>query len=296
MTKRIGAAATTAAMLLIAGAAVQNQDPPNVAGVVVHAPSGGEGQPVQSARVEYRDDNTGEVQVKSTNSDGSFEFAAGRSGIVTISKEGFVTISVGWPPRERDRLRVELPRPAVLEGTLRNHATGTTVLNGVVTVTVDHPVSSLSDSFFTRTGAFAFRELPPGPAVVVAHAPGYEPFLSNFELRPGGVDDPGIRLRQEVKVSGRVVDGEGNENVGGAEVFFAYNDSFEAADVLESFVGGRLVTNDDGFFLVNGIVPGKTFSLHAETEDGRKSNPTDFLDGFPQGTWKKDELLKLLTR
>ena len=238
MTKRICAAVTTTAMLLIAGAAVQNQDLPNVAGVVVHSPSGGEDQPVQGARVEYRDDNTGEVQVKSTNSDGSFEFAAEQSGIVTISKEGFVTISVGWPPR--DELRVELPQPAVLEGTLRNSATRRTVMDGVVTVTVDHPVSPLFDSIFTKTGAFAFRELPPGPAVVVAHAPGFAPTLLDFELGPEGEGED-IGLRQESTVSGRVI--EGDESVGGAVVFLAYDDSFEAANVLESFLGGRLVLN-----------------------------------------------------
>lgn len=289
MTKRIGAAFTTAAMLLIAGVAVQNQD----LRVVVHSPSGGEDQPVQGARVEYRDNTTGEVQVKSTNSDGSFEFAAEQRGIVTISKDGFFTISAGWPPRE---LRVELSQPAVLEGTLRDRATKRTVIDGVVAVTVNHPVSPLSNSIFTKTGAFSFRELPPGPAVVVAHAPGFAPTLLDFELRSGKeIEDTRIDLRQESTVSGRVVEGEGNESVGGAEVFLTYGASFEAADVLESFVGGRLVTNDDGLFLVNGIVPYQTFTIHAETEDGRRSN-IPFTDGLPPGFSAKDYLLKLSTR
>lgn len=296
MTKRIAAAIATAMMLLITGAAVQNQSLLKVSGVVVHAPSDREsvGPPIQDARVEYRDASTGEVQIAYTDSEGNFEFAAERSGIersgiVTASKEDLATISVGWPPREQGSLRIELPQAAVLEGALYGKETDWDITNAVVTVMVSHPVSPLSDSIFTETGEFAFEGLPPGPAVVVAHAPGFEPVRSeNYELSPGGVQEVNIGLRLEGTVSGRVF--EPDEIAVGAEVFLVYNDRFANAEAVENFVGGRLVTGADGEFLVNGIVPKEAFFLYAETEDGRRSNRTPFEEVQPGGTIEKVNL------
>lgn len=273
MTKRIVAAAATVALLLLNGAAARNQSPRKVTGFVAHAPSGlaSTGQPIRDARVEYRDDSANEAQVTSTDGKGYFEFPAGRSGIVTASKAGLAAISVGWPPRSRlSDLRIELPQPAVLEGALYDMATRQTVPEGLVTVTVDHPVSPLSDSVFTETGRFTFKGLPPGPAVVVTHAPGFAPTYSVVNLEAGRVRDARIGLLLEGTVSGRVLDG--SENAAGAEVFPVYGSSFEAAEMIASFVGGRLVTGDDGLFRINGIVPDQTFSLYAETADGRRSD------------------------
>lgn len=103
MTKRIIAAVATITTLLFTGAVVQNQTARKVTGVVAHSPSGlaSAGRPIPNARVEYLDDSADEVQVTSTNSKGYFEFAAGRNGIVTASKEGLATISMGWPHRRR---------------------------------------------------------------------------------------------------------------------------------------------------------------------------------------------------
>lgn len=281
MTKKIVAAVAIVALLLITGAAVQNQNLLKVRGVVVHAPSDREsvGPPIQNARVEYRDDSTGEVQDTNTDSEGYFEFAAGRSGIVTASKEGLATISVGWPLREQGRLRIELPQPAVLEGALHGIETDRDVMNAIVTVRVAHPVSPLSSSIFIENKEFAFEGLPPGPAVVVAHAPGFAPTHSEYKLGPGEVEETEIGLWLEGTVSGRVF--EGDKIARGAEVFLVYHDdSFETA-VIESFVGGRLVTGEDGLFLVNGIVPYEGFSLYAEAENGQQSNRVSFTETKP---------------
>lgn len=273
MAKKIIAAIASVAMLLITSAVVQNQTARKVTGVVMHTPSGlaSAGRSIPNARVEYLDDSMDEVQVTTTDGKGYFEFAAGRSGIVTASKEGLATISVGWPPRSGvSKLRIELPQPSVLEGVLYDMASRQTVRKGLVTVMVDHPANPLSDSIFTETGRFDLKGLPPGPALIVAHAPGFAPTWSAVNLRAGRVQDARIGLLLEGVVNGNVLDG--SENVAGAEIFLVYDASFIGAEMIESFVGGRLVTGDDGLFRINGIVPDETFSLHAETEDGRRSN------------------------
>ena len=272
MTKRIVVTVATATMLLITGAVAQNQTARKVTGVVVHTPSGlaTTGRPIANARVEYLDDSAEEMQVTSTDRKGYFEFPAGRSGVVTASKKGLATISMGWPPRSSmSELRMELPQPAVLEGTLYDMATRQTVGDGLVTVMVDHPANPLSDSIFTKTGQFEIKGLPPGPALVFADAPGFAPTWSTVNLRAGRVQNARIGLLLEGTVSGSVLDG--SENAAGAEVFLVYDDSFEGAEMLESFVGGYLITDDDGRFRVDGIVPDETFGLYAETKDGRRS-------------------------
>ncbi len=37
-------------------------------------------------------------------------------------------------------------------------------------------------------------------------------------------------------------------------------------------IGGHVMTDDDGLFFVNGIVPNERFSIYAELEDGSRSD------------------------
>lgn len=59
--------------------------------------------------------------------------------------------------------------------------------------------------------------------------------------------------------------------IANARVEYLDDSAFEGAEMLESFVGGYLITDDDGRFRVDGIVPDETFGLYAETKDGRRS-------------------------
>ena len=106
-------AIVVATVLLVTGAVVENQGR-RVSGVVVHAPIGLEtaGAPVANARVEYRESGFAERHAATTDDRGYFEFEARQKGIVTASKEGLATISVGWPPRFGAQLRIELPQAA----------------------------------------------------------------------------------------------------------------------------------------------------------------------------------------
>jgi len=53
--------------------------------------------------------------VTTTDDDGRFSFDAGEPGVVTASKSGLTTISVGWR-NDSGTLRIELPTPATLSG------------------------------------------------------------------------------------------------------------------------------------------------------------------------------------
>lgn len=267
---RIPAVAALAAVLLFAsGGVVENQER-TVAGVVVHAPTGLEtvGRPVADARVEYAEDDGGSVQVTSTDANGRFDFPAGSDGIVTVSKSGLTTISVGWRGRSSSELRIELPRPASLEGRLYDMATRLNVGDGMVSVMVDHPVNPRSASTFVANGQYEFDGLPPGPAVLVVHADGFAPTYSVVTLAAGARERADVGLLLDGIVSGRAVDAAGDPVVG-AIVHVTYQ-GFEGAEILSGSIGGYTMTEAAGRFRVNGIVPDEGFVIYAEL-DGRQS-------------------------
>lgn len=268
---RIPAVAALAAVLLFAsGGVVENQER-TISGVVVHAPTGLEtiGRPVADARVEYAEDDGGSVEVTSTDANGRFDFPAGSDGIVTASKSGLTTISVGWRGGAgSSELRIELPRPASLEGRLYDMATRLNVGDGMVSVMVDHPVNPRSASMFVTNGQYEFDGLPPGPAVLVFHADGFAPTYSVVTLAAGARERADVGLLLDGIVGGRAVDAAGDPVVG-AIVHVTY-EGFEGAEILSGFIGGYTMTEAAGRFRVNGIVPDEGFVIYAES-DGRQS-------------------------
>jgi hypothetical protein len=269
--KGIAVAAPAAILMFTMGVVVENQGR-KVSGVVVHAPSGLErsGRPVADARVEYAEDDVEGVQVTSTDAKGYFEFPAGRDGVVTASKSGLTTIAVGWPGRSTSAgLRIELPQPANLAGRLYDMATRLNVREGMVSVMVDHRVNPRSSSVFVTNGQYEFRGLPPGPALLVAHADGFAPTYSVVTLDAGAQEQADVGLLLDGVVSGRAVDAAGDP-VLGATVHVTY-EGFEGAEILAPFIGGYTMTEQpDGRFRVNGIVPDEGFAIFAEL-DGRRS-------------------------
>lgn len=262
------------AVILAAGAAVQNQGARKVEGVVVAAPTGSLSasfRPVAGARVEYEERGTGDAQVATTDDKGRFEFPSGRQGVVTAIKSGFATISMGWPPRNGGaQLRVVLPHPATVRGTLFDMATKRAVLDGAVTLIVDHPANLVSDAAHVENGRFEFEALPPGPAILVANADGFAPHFSTLTIDAGKTHALRIGLLLEGAVRGSVLDASG-ALVTGAVLSVVYDSAFAPGALLESFVGGRLVTGDDGMFAVERIVPDTSFRLYAEGEQGGRS-------------------------
>ena len=121
--------------------------------------------------------------------------------------------------------------------------------------------------------------LPPGPAILLASAPGYAPHFSTLTIDKS--QDVRVGMVLEGVVRGTVVGADG-EPVDGARLYVEYNSGFPAGEMLVSFVGGQVVTEEGGAFSVNGIVPGEAFGLYAEL-DGRRSETLSLtaLPGTP---------------
>ncbi len=134
-----------------------------IKGIVVQTPTGlnTTGHPVANARVEYMGDNLTEVQTTTTDANnGRFELPSGTGGIVTASKSGLTTLSVGYIDSPNSttstELRIELPRPATLSGRLYM-ATRRNAGNGMVVV--DHEVNPRSAAASVTNGQYKFDGL-----------------------------------------------------------------------------------------------------------------------------------------
>ncbi len=267
----------------ITGSVVYNQGR-KVQGVVVEQASGlrSSGPPVVGARVEYLEDGDEEVQVTATDDKGRFEFPSGRRGIVTASKRGLTTISVAWPPRFgiRSELEIVLPPPTTLSGTVYDLSSQQTVLDALVAVTVKHPANLVTTGAKVEGGVFSVGGLPPGPAILLASAPGYAPHFSALTVDRKS-QNVRVGMILEGQVRGSVVGADGKP-VNGVRLHVEYNSGFPAGEMLVSFVGGHVVTEEGGAFSVNGIVPGEMFGLYAEL-DGRRSETLSLtaLPGIP---------------
>ena len=272
--KMIATVAAFAAVTSLSIDEVENQQGRQVTVVVTETPTGLEssGQSIQNARVEYVEDGADDSTAiaSTTDANGSLKFTAGNPGIVTASKSGFTTISVGWRTDSGSTLRIELPPPASLSGLVYDMANRQAILEAHVSVMVDHLVNPHSNAGLVENGNFAFDGLPPGTAVLLVQAPGFAPATASTTLISGDSHNVDVGMLLEGSVSGSVVDGQGDA-VTGALIEIVY-DGFENADLLSSGLSGYVLTGDDGLFLATGIVPNEQFSIYAELEDGSRSN------------------------
>ena len=266
-------ATLAAAMVFVSGSVVENQGR-TISGKVVEPPSGflsTVGTPVANARVEYLEDGAGSPAVATTDASGNFSFPAGQDGILTASKSGLTTISIGWTTSmSSSGLRIELPSPATLRGRVYDMGTRRNAGEALVSVMVDHSVNPRSAAVFTTDGTYSFDELPPGPAVVVVQADGFAPNYTSVTLTAGGRQTADVGLLLDGIVVGTVVNSAGDP-VTGATVNVAY-DGFNGAEVLVSYAGGYILTDNDGGFRVNGVVPNQGFVIDAELDGQRSSS------------------------
>ena len=269
--KMIAMLAAVAAVAYLSVGEVENQER-QITGIVEYPLSDLETvkRPIRNVRVEYVEDEADDrnALITTTDENGRFSFTAGESGVVTASKSGRTTISVGWQDGV-GTLRIELPPPATLSGRTYDMATRRSIANAHVSVMVDHSVNPHSNAVLTETGDFAFTGLPPGSAVLMVQARGYAPTTATVTLAGGNSRNVDVGMLQEGSVTGMVVDAQGDA-VSGALIEFAYGEFTDSA-LLLSGVGGHVLTGDDGQFLVTGIVPNERFSIYAELEDGSRS-------------------------
>ena len=265
-------AVLAAAIVLVAGSVVENRGR-TITGTVVTPPSdlARTGTPVANARVEYLEDRAASPAVATTDANGNFSFTAGQDGILTASKSGLTTISIGWTTSMRSSgLRIELPSPTTLSGRVYDMATRLNAGEALMSVMVDHSVNPRSAAVFTTDGTYTFDGLPPGPAVIVAQAEGFAPTYASVTLTAGGRQTADIGLLLDGVVTGSVVNAAGDP-VAGATVNVVY-DGFNGDAILVSYVGGYVMTDAAGRFRVNGVVPNEGFVIDAELDGERSSS------------------------
>ena len=93
----------------------------------------------------------------------------------------------------------------------------------------------------TRRGAFRFDDLPPGPAIVVAHADGFAPHFGTLNVDAGNGQSTRIGLLLEAVAGGLVVDSN-EDPVEGARIRIGYDRLLPGAGFFASFSRGRAMT------------------------------------------------------
>lgn len=253
--------------------------------------SDGNGTAIAGAAVQYEESGKA-TQTTTTDSKGSFEFASGTLGVVTVTAPPHATARRRWPPmRGSGQLNVVLSPPAYVAGGVMDASTGA-ALAASVTVLVQDEGNLVSSSTETASGGlFELKDLPSGPAVLMATAEGFAPYWSTLTLEKGEQERAwSIRLLLDAGASGTVVDADG-QPVRSAWVAVGYTDSDGGYGLLESFVGGEPWTNADGEFRIYGLIPDVPIALQAEAPDGTFTNTVTVR--IPPGTERQNIALTL---
>ena len=128
--------------------------------------------------------------------------------------------------------------------------------------------------FDAVSGAFEFRNLPRGHAIITVHAEGYSPAWSEFVAVTSSNRTVRLGLKREAILAGVVVDGSG-EPVAGAFVETIYSDEVGRYGLLDDLTRGQLVTNAKGEFSLRGVVADVAVTLQATTATGAVSEAVD---------------------
>jgi hypothetical protein len=137
-------------------------------------------------------------------------------------------------------------------------------------VMTHNPRNRVVSSQRVTDGTFEFNRLLSGPTIVLARAREMAPAVIQFDLEPGATrSNLTLRLQQEARLDGIVTGSDGSPIR--ATVGFRYEPTGFAAEFLNSYIGGRLRTQEDGYYLLTGIIPGVRFSLSVDSPAGRWS-------------------------
>ncbi len=149
MKKMLATVAAVAAVVSLSVGEVENQER-QITVVVTQVPTGlaSSGSPIPNAHVEYIEDgaDAGTAIASTTDTNGSLKFTAGNPGVVTASKSGFTTISIGYNRSSDSTLRIALPPPASLTGVVYDMATRRAVRDALVSVLADYSVNPHSNA------------------------------------------------------------------------------------------------------------------------------------------------------
>lgn len=142
--------------------------------------------------------------------------------------------------------------------------------DGYVTLYVHDPVNGVNSGARARRGTFRFDGLPPGPAVVLAHAERFAPFFGTLTVEAGEAQSTRIGLLLEAVAGGLVVDAN-DDPVEGARVRVGYDRALPGGGFFASAARGRATTRSDGEFELRGLLPDTPIAVQAEL-GGRRSN------------------------
>lgn len=278
----------TVAALLVVGIVAAQDGGRKVSGVVLDASSL---MPVAGADVQFEEDSEEglpPIQTTTTDEKGRFEIASGDTGVVTISAASYGTARRAWPAREGPELRVHMVPPAILSGTVVDLVSGRGV-EGVVSLIISNRDNIVSDAVETRGGAYRFEDMPDGQAIVLAKAEGFAPYVSSYESEAGKHVSLRVGLLLEAAATGLVLDNADNP-VEGARVIAHYDARADPAGVFSGFAGGVTVTQDDGKFWINGLVPDTSIGLQATL--GARASGIVTVRAGPGAVWR-DVTLRL---
>lgn len=245
-----------------------------VSGTVVSAATE---RPIANVEVKYEEGGTSQATL--TDAKGYFEFPSGTLGTITVTATGFGTAYRRWPPRATGTLQIPLMSPTTLAGTV-TAATTIEPVSGTVTALVRNPYSFVSTTVRVVDGVFRVDDIPSGPGIVVANAVGYAPQASRFNVAAGDWQDVYMSLPAEARVTGTVIDTEAKP-VAGAHVIVTYSSTLSGAGLLADLIGGNTITNADGEFGIDGVVPDTATTLYANTRDSQ-TNSTTIMVGAGQ--------------
>ncbi len=270
---KLGAAGARGAAAGLEGKVLSGSAP--VEGALVSARRlwrGGPGSAEGSAAAQATSDAEGRFALR--------ELAPGRY-LLTASREGFTQArAVVAQPGEEPT--IELSRGGTLAGVVRDGRTGEPLAPFDVEVRRGGRRWKLlvgAATVVDATGRFEIRDLPPGPVVVTASAPGHLPSAEVEATIPEhpGVAEVEIRLGQGGRVAGRVTDRATGQPLPGARVLLE-GDGGSPPTLLDP--GASAVAGADGSFLLSGL-PVRTVSLHVAA-DGHHARIVTGID-VPEG-------------
>lgn len=253
------------------GAASTRDVPTSLEGKVVSA-----GVPVEGALVSARlllrgGPGSAEDPVAaqaSSDAEGKFslrDLGPGRH-LVQAAREGY-TQARAVVSRPGEEAIVELTRGGALAGSVRDAGSGQVLPAFRVEVRRGGRGGRLlvgAATVLDASGRFEIRDLPPGPVVVRASAPGHLPSPDVEATVPEhpGVTEVDLRLGSGGRIAGRVTDRATGRPLPGALVALE-GDGGSEPSLLDP--GATAVAGADGAFLVSGL-PLRTVSLHVSAE------------------------------
>ncbi len=205
--------------------------------------------------------------------------------LLSASREGYTQVRAVVARPGEDPV-IELSRGGTLSGSVREGRTGAPLAAFRVEVRRGGRGWKLLVGVATvvdATGRFEIRDLPPGPVVVSASAPGHLPSAEIEATVPPhpGVAEVELRLDPGGRVSGRVTDRTTGEPLPGARIALE-GEGGSPPSLLDP--GASALAGADGAFLMTGV-PVRTVSLHvaADGHHARIVTGIDVPDGGTAG-------------